>query len=314
MLRRLIGEHIHLECESAAGLPCVFADACSIEQVLMNLTVNARDAMPEGGQLTIRTAAVETDVDYVWRNPEARAGRFVCLTVTDTGCGMDSVTKSHIFEPFFTTKGVGKGTGMGLATVYGIVKQHNGWVEVTSEVGAGTTFQIFLPVTEKSPDIIVEKPSPPLRGGQETVLMVEDELLLKELVQCVLEEQGYRILAASSGAEALQIWNEHNGEIDLLLTDMVMPGGMTGRQLAEQLRPRDPHLKVIFTSGYSQEVVGRDFALQEGINFLPKPYHPPTLVHMVRNCLDEGKSEKATAKTAGDVQALAQTALTQVMR
>jgi len=293
MLRRLIGEYVHLRCEGPAELPCVFADPCNIEQVIMNLAVNARDAMPQGGQLTVRTAPVETDADYVWRNPEARAGRFVCLSVTDTGCGMDPLTKSRIFEPFFTTKDVGKGTGMGLATVYGIVKQHNGWVEVGSEVGHGTTFQVFLPVTEKSPEIIVEKPEPLLPGGRERILMVEDEALLRELVESVLVERGYRVLTASSAVEALQIWNEHNAEIDLLLTDIVMPGGMTGRQLAEQLQPRDPNLKVIFTSGYSPEAVAGDFALQEGINFLPKPYHPRTLVQMVRNCLDEAKRERA---------------------
>jgi len=293
MLRRLIGEYVHLRCEGPAELPCVFADPCNIEQVIMNLAVNARDPMPQGGQLTVRTAPVETDADYVWRNPEARAGRFVCLSVTDTGCGMDPLTKSRIFEPFFTTKDVGKGTGMGLATVYGIVKQHNGWVEVGSEVGHGTTFQVFLPVTEKSPEIIVEKPEPLLPGGRERILMVEDEALLRELVESVLVERGYRVLTASSAVEALQIWNEHNAEIDLLLTDIVMPGGMTGRQLAEQLQPRDPNLKVIFTSGYSPEAVAGDFALQEGINFLPKPYHPRTLVQMVRNCLDEAKRERA---------------------
>jgi len=206
---------------------------------------------------------------------------------------MDPLTKSRIFEPFFTTKDVGKGTGMGLATVYGIVKQHNGWVEVGSEVGHGTTFQVFLPVTEKSPEIIVEKPEPLLPGGRERILMVEDEALLRELVESVLVERGYRVLTACSAVEALQIWNEHNAEIDLLLTDIVMPGGMTGRQLAEQLQPRDPNLKVIFTSGYSPEAVAGDFALQEGINFLPKPYHPRTLVQMVRNCLDEAKRERA---------------------
>jgi PAS domain S-box-containing protein len=295
MLRRLIGEDINLQCEWAKDLPCVFADPSNLEQVLMNLTVNARDAMTNGGQLVFRTTIVQTDSDYVWRNPEARAGKFVCLSVTDNGCGMDPVTRSHAFEPFFTTKGVGKGTGMGLATVYGIVKQHNGWIEVSSLVGQGTTFQIFLPVTEQSPDIIMEKPEVPLRGGQETILLVEDEPLLRELVQCVLEEHGYVLVSASSGAEALQIWNEHNGEIDLLLTDMVMPGGMTGRQLAEQLTPRDPNLKVIFTSGYSQDMVGGNFKLNEGVNFLPKPYQPPTLVQMVRNILDDAKREKAAA-------------------
>lgn len=303
MLRRLIGEHINLQCEWSTEMPCVFADACNLEQVILNLTVNARDAMPQGGDLTLRTAIVETDTDYAWRNPEARTGRFVCLTVTDTGCGMDTVTQSHIFEPFFTTKDVGKGTGMGLATVYGIVKQHNGWIEVSSEVGQGTTFQIFLPVTEKSPESIIETTElRPLRGGQETILMVEDEPLLRELVQCVLQEHGYRILAASSGVEALRIWNEHHGEIDLLLTDMVMPGGMTGRQLAEQLEPCDSNLKVIFTSGYSQDVVARDFTLNEGINFLPKPYHPPTLVEMVRKCLDEAKERRMGTRRSLRIQ------------
>jgi signal transduction histidine kinase/CheY-like chemotaxis protein len=292
MLRRLIGEHIDLRCDKGESLPYTYADACNLEQVIMNLAVNARDAMPNGGQLLLRTARVQTDTTFAARNPEARAGDFVCLSVTDTGCGMDNFTQNHIFEPFFTTKGVGKGTGMGLATVYGIVKQHNGWIEVESEVGRGTTFKIYLPVTEKQPESMTERPDMPvLRGGPETILMVEDEPLLRELVQCVLKQHGYRVLTASSGAEALKVWNEFDGHVDLLLTDMVMPGGMTGRELADQLRPLDASLRVIFTSGYSQDFMGRSFALEEGINFLPKPYHPPTLVEMVRTCLDEKRHQ-----------------------
>jgi PAS domain S-box-containing protein len=297
MLRRLIGEHIDLQCQNEEGLPYTYADACNLEQVILNLAVNARDAMPKGGQLLLRTSRVQVDPSCLDRNAEARVGDFVCLTVTDTGCGMDDFTRKHIFEPFFTTKEVGKGTGMGLATAYGIIKQHNGWIEVESELDHGTVFRIYLPVTEQKPQTMTGKPeTPDLRGGPETILMVEDEPLLRELVQCVLEQQGYRVLTATSGVEALKLWNESGGGADLLLTDMVMPGGMTGRELADRLRPLDADLRVIFTSGYSQDFMGRSFALGEGINFLPKPYHPPTLVEMVRNCLDDRRHSTTNPK------------------
>jgi CheY-like chemotaxis protein len=212
----------------------------------------------------------------------------------------------HIFEPFFTTKPVGKGSGMGLATVYGIVNQHRGWVNVDSTVGRGTTFSIYLPPHDQPAEVPPEAPRmPSVRCGNETVLMVEDEPVLRELIEEVLTAHGYHILSAASGAEALQVWQEYGGKIDLLLTDMVMPGGMTGQQLAAELRPRDPRLKVIITSGYSQEMVGRNLTLSEGTEFLPKPYRPPQLVEKVRAILDTpaDNGESATTTAAQELTA-----------
>jgi len=225
-------------------------------------------------------------------NPEARPGRFICLTATDTGCGMDKSTLGHLFEPFFTTKEPGKGTGLGLATIYGIVQQHQGWVVVDSEVGKGSTFTIFLPGGEQTmemaaPASVAPAQAPPLLvKGDEVILVVEDESPLRELVVSIMELCGYKIFQAANGVEALQIWAEQKGKVDLLLTDMVMPGGMSGRQLAERLQDDDPDLKVIYTSGYSPGMAGKDIALLEGCNFLAKPYPPSRLAQFVRECLD----------------------------
>ncbi len=288
MLLRLLGEDIALQTQYASELPGIEADTGMLEQVVMNLAVNARDAMPKGGTLLIRTAAVDIDQAYVNHMPEASTGHFVRLTVTDTGCGMDPKTLERIFEPFFTTKEVGKGTGLGLATVYGIVKQHRGWIEVSSSVGAGTTFQIYFPAlaAAQTSAAHLAAPSETIRGGTETILVVEDEPVLRELVCEVLKQYDYRVIAAGSGHEALRIWDEFEGEIDLLLTDMVMPEGLTGRELAQQLKRRKPGLKVIYSSGYSPESVGRDLVQSETV-FLPKPYLPPQLARLVRQCLDD---------------------------
>jgi two-component system, cell cycle sensor histidine kinase and response regulator CckA len=291
MLRRLIGEHVALEFHCPKDLPPIFADACNIEQVIMNLAVNGRDAMSSGGRLTISAEAVHSDASWVEANPEALPGDFVCLSVSDTGCGMDGETLSRLFEPFFTTKEVGKGTGMGLATVYGIVKQHSGWMEVSSEIGKGSVFKAFLPVsTEPMPEESLDlRPAPALpRGGPETILVVEDEAFLREFVQTVLQSFGYRILVASDGNEAVRMFDEVNGQIDLLLTDMVMPGGMTGRALVETLSARKPDLRAIFTSGYSRDVLGTELKWDNERTFLQKPYQSQVLVNTVRNCLDEG--------------------------
>lgn len=286
MLRRLLGEDIAQESKYAPGLPAIEADAGMIEQIIMNLAVNSRDAMPKGGQLLITTSAVEIDSSYVQQQPEARAGRFVCLSVTDTGCGMGQETLNRIFEPFYTTKEVGKGTGLGLATVYGITKQHQGWVEVKSELKIGTTFKIFFPASSKPAEAIAEKsPAQVVPGGHETILLVEDEPVLRELARVILKDYDYQVLEACSGVEALKIWDEHHGKIDLLLTDMVMPEGMNGRELAEELKSRKPDLKVIYTSGYSADVMGRDLGLRDTM-FLQKPYPPPQLAQTVRACLD----------------------------
>jgi CheY-like chemotaxis protein len=211
----------------------------------------------------------------------------VCLSVIDTGCGIPPENLRRIFEPFFTTKEVGKGTGLGLATVYGIVKQHQGWIEVESKPGKGTAFQVFLPRNVGAAEPADEQPAKQaVRGGTETLLVVEDEAAVRELVCNLLSGHGYQILQAESGGQALQIWQDSKDRIDLLLTDLVMPDQMNGRELAEKLWAERPRLKVIFTSGYSADVVGKDFVLHRGLNYLQKPYHPHKLALAVRECLD----------------------------
>jgi signal transduction histidine kinase len=295
MLERLLGEDVALELWEHEALPSVYGDPGMIEQVLMNLAVNARDAMPRGGKLNIATGVQIFDEASVALNPEARAGEFVRLTVSDTGCGMDPITANRIFEPFFTTKEVGKGTGLGLATVYGIVKQHQGWIEVESQLGCGTTFHIYLPGSIVVPRPVLPAASPmAVAGGCETILVVEDEPALRELVIEILSLYGYRVISAASGVEALSLWERHGEDVDLLLTDMVMPDGVSGRELGERLLQRRPSLRVIYTSGYSPGMSGKDFALLEGFNFLPKPYPPTRLAEVVRQCLDSvGESKSA---------------------
>lgn len=296
MLPRMLAEHIALETRYQPGLPTIAADTSMMEQIIINLMVNARDAMPKGGRLCIETAAVEISAVQAGENPGARAGGFVRLTVTDTGCGMERKVLQRIFEPFFTTKEVGKGTGIGLSTVYGIVQQHHGWVEVVSEVGTGTSFKIFLPVAQNQTvavPVAVPKPEA-INGGDETVLVVEDEIHLLEMTQRVLERYRYRILTAGSGAEALRVWDRHDGRIDLLLTDMIMPGGMTGSDLAAELKKRKPELKVIVTSGYSADLIGKEFA-QPDILFLAKPYRPQQVAQIIRCALDVHPNGRSVA-------------------
>jgi PAS domain S-box-containing protein len=291
MLGRILGEDVTLQLNYSTAPATVEADAGMMEQVLLNLAVNARDAMPRGGQLSVRISIMDVDEDHVQRHPEARAGRFVCVGKTDTGSGIPPENLSRIFEPFFTTKEIGKGTGLGLATVYGIVKQHQGWVEVESTVGKGTTFRIYIPYAGEE-QTETEKPTTQIviRGGNETILLVEDEKPVRELVARVLEKQGYKVLEAGAGAEAIEVWRAHKDEIRLLLTDLIMPGAMNGRELAETLWTERPGLKVIFTSGYSADIVGKDFKLESDLNFLQKPYHPQTLALTVRRCLDGKRS------------------------
>jgi len=286
MLRTLVGEHVTFRRKLAADLPPVHADHGMLDQVLVNLAVNARDAMPKGGALGVTTAAVQIDEAFVHQHPEARCGYFVCLSVSDTGHGMDATTLSRIFEPFFTTKEVGKGTGLGLATVYGIVKQHQGWLEVDSQPGQGTSFKVFLPVSSKAPAGEYRRKPKEARGGDETILVVEDEPALRELVQEILRKKGYAVLEAGTGVQALKLWQQHTEDIDLLLTDMMMPEGVSGRELAEKILAERPEVKVLYTSGYSLDIVSAGFALKDGLNFLQKPYQPETLAQMVRDCLD----------------------------
>jgi PAS domain S-box-containing protein len=286
MLRALIGEQVTIKRQLMDELPPVNADPGMMEQILVNLAVNARDAMPRGGTLTIGTAFIEIDDGYVQRHPEAKPGDHICLCVSDSGYGMDETTLARIFEPFFTTKEIGKGTGLGLATVYGIVKQHHGWVEVESAIGKGTTFKVFLPVcTRPAPKQDARKPTN-VPGGDETILVVEDEPALRELVQEILERKGYRVLEAATGVQALEIWEQRKNDIDLLLTDMMMPEGVSGRELAERVLHDRPNLKIIYSSGYSLDAVTPDFAAREGTVFLQKPYDPDTLAQTVRECLN----------------------------
>ncbi len=288
MLARLIGEHITLQYHFIERLPCAEVDVCSVEQVILNLAVNARDAMPQGGQLVIATSLARVTAAYAGTHPEASVGEFVCISVTDTGCGMDDQTKSRLFEPFFTTKEVGKGTGMGLATAYGLIKQHNGWIEVESRVGAGSTFKVFLPSTKKSLELEQKAiPSPQALRGNETILVVEDEEPVREFVSSLLREYGYNVRQASNGVEALRVWQQHSGEIDLLLTDVVMPQKLSGIELADKLWKEKQQLRVIFTSGYSRELLDEHFQSRTELNFLPKPYAPARLTELIRVCLDK---------------------------
>jgi PAS domain S-box-containing protein len=287
MLHRLIGETITLQLQCAAAPLPIHVDAGMIEQIIVNLALNARDAMPHGGQLTVKTETVEIDSAYAQKRPDARSGAFACLTVTDSGTGMEEQTMNRIFEPFFTTKEVGKGTGLGLATTYAIVKHHQGWLEVSSQFGRGSVFKTFLPLCpEPAPSEHTARPPKATPGGHETILVVEDEPSLRELVCSLLRHYGYRVLEASHGKEALQIWRAGASEIDLLLTDMMMPEGMSGWELAGQLRKERPGLKVIYTSGYSVDLLGHHGELGEGVHFLPKPYPPHVLAKTVRDCLD----------------------------
>jgi two-component system cell cycle sensor histidine kinase/response regulator CckA len=287
MLGRILGEDITLQLSYSPQPALVQADASMVEQVLLNLAVNSRDAMPGGGQLAIRISVLELDEHALQPHPEARAGQFVCISVTDTGCGISPEHLPRIFEPFFTTKEVGKGTGLGLATVYGIVKQHQGWVEVKSQPGVGSTFSVFMPcLADASQTAASTTAQPVIRGGAETILVVEDEAPVRELVCSFLASHGYRILEADCGAKAIEVWRRDRDKIDLVLTDLVMPDRMNGRELAEKLWADRPKLKVIFTSGYSADVVGKDFVLRRGLNYLQKPYHPDRLAMAVRECLD----------------------------
>jgi len=286
MLGRLIGEDIELQFHRESGLPAIEADVGMLEQVLMNLCVNARDAMPKGGRITIATETVQVDEQRATANPDARPGFFVCLSVADTGTGMDEETLKRIFEPFFTTKEVGKGTGLGLATVYGIVAQHKGWVEVASQLGLGTSFRLMLPA---STGVVVNSGAAGPRivaKGHETILLVEDDASVRWMLLQTLETLGYQVFEAGNGQEAMQLWQTHGPQVDLLFTDMVMPEGMTGLELAEKLRTKKPALKIIISSGYSAEVTQLGVATKEGIVYLPKPYELRVLGAAVRDCLD----------------------------
>jgi PAS domain S-box-containing protein len=290
MLRRLIGEDIDLKATLGAGLGCIKADQSQIEQVIMNLAVNARDAMPQGGKLLIETANVDLDEDYARRHHPQKPGAYVLLTVADTGMGMDAETQSRIFEPFFTTKELGKGTGLGLSTVYGIVRQSGGHIWVYSEPGQGTTFKIYLPRIKQP--VRVEKPAPGMTEslrGAETILLVEDEDALRELTRILLEGGGYTVLEAERPDKAIEIAVRHGGPIHLMLTDMIMPG-MNGRVLAANLAAVRPEMKVIFMSGYTGFT--HPGLADSGVTFLAKPYTRDSLLRKLHEVLEsEAKLE-----------------------
>jgi PAS domain S-box-containing protein len=287
MLTRVIGEDIDLVMVPAASLGAVRADAGQIEQVIMNLAVNARDAMPSGGKLTIETSNISLDEEYARFHAPLRPGDYVLLSISDTGLGMDSDTQSHIFEPFFTTKGP-KGTGLGLSTVYGIVKQSGGYIWVFSESGKGTTFKIYLPrVAERveAPALVVSSEPAFTEPGTETVLLVEDEANLRYLARQFLEKQGYKVIEAADGAVAMQIAVAHEGVIHLLLTDVIMPG-MNGRELAQRISEIRPNTKVLYMSGYTENVIGHNGTLDAGVRLLQKPFTLRDLKSKVREVLN----------------------------
>src|SRR5437899_313156 len=301
MLPRLLGEDIEVSLELAPELGRVKADQSQIEQVIMNLAVNARDAMPAGGKLKIQTANAELDQSYTRHHPGSREGSYVLLTVTDTGTGMDAGTLTHIFEPFFTTKERGKGTGLGLATVYGIVKQSNGYIWVESTPGKGASFQIYLP--RHVGQQLAEEPKPDSRerlGGSESILLVEDAEPLRKLAQTFLETGGFRVLSAGSGEEALEVATSYGGTLDLLLTDVVMPG-MNGRVLAEQLLPRQPGMRVLYMSGYTDSFIAGHGVLEPGTHLLHKPFTDEVLIRKVREVLDGAKKPSSIPRPAAEL-------------
>jgi len=285
MFSRVIGENIEMAFVPGAGLGRAKADPGQMEQVLLNLVVNARDAMPTGGRLTIETSNVHLDRSYAAEHAAVEPGPYIMLTVTDTGCGMDAETQSRIFEPFFTTKEAGKGTGLGLATVYGVVKQSGGYIWVYSEVGCGTTFKIYLPqVTEEVDAPVVELEARGSAAGTETILFVEDEQSVRELVRDYLTGVGYRVLDAADGVEALEIARAHRGTIHILITDVVMPR-LSGRDLAAKLSPERPGVKVLFISGYTDDTIVRHGVLEGGVAFLQKPFNLRALAEKIREVL-----------------------------
>ena len=298
MLRRLIPETIALTFDHPPALPPIYADVCNLEQIIVNLVVNARDAMPGGGSIAVRTDAAEVTAAQAARSPEARAGHFTRLTVTDTGEGMSRETLAHIFEPFFTTKPVGKGTGMGLATVIGIIQQHEGWIEVESQPGRGTTFLIYLPATERAETIVAAPVAGPQRdGANNMILLVEDDTDVRALARCVLEDSGYRVIEAADGNLAIAAWREFTGRIDLLLTDMVMPGGLSGSDVADRFSAERPGSSILFSSGYSTDLFSGELNPRVGYNYLPKPYLARQLTDAVAQAL-AGATAPEPAATA----------------
>jgi len=297
MLDLSLGESFQIRLELAEKLPYGrFNEGC-VEQILINLALNARDAMPGGGTISISTGLEVISEADARQHTDALVGRFLCLTVKDEGCGIPPEMMNRIFDPFFTTKEIGKGTGLGLPTVQSLVRQHGGWIEVASEIGRGSTFKVFFPAVEdtlpaQEPSVPAALPEPaPVCGSGEVVLLVEDEPVVREMARATLEDGGYQVLEAGDGREALIIWDRSAGEIDLVVTDMVMPNGVSGGALARTLQAQTPDLPVICTSGYTPDYIARDLPANDKITFLPKPYLPSQLLHMVRQCLVGGSTD-----------------------
>jgi PAS domain S-box-containing protein len=284
ILQSVVGEGIALQLHLDNSLGQVMADPNQVHQVLMNLLVNARDAMPEGGKLEITTRNVDLDEDSAASHPEASAGRYILMTVTDSGHGMDEATCQHLFEPFFTTKESSKGTGLGLATVYGIIKQSDGWIDVRSEVGVGTSFMVYLPRMDGRPLVEENGITAATEGGGETILLVEDQEAVRSLAKAALRQHGYQVLEALDGADAIAVAKRYSGEIHLLLTDVVMPG-MNGKELSERLIVMRPGLKVLFVSGYTANVIAHGGVIDHDIAYMAKPFSPDGLAAKVRKVL-----------------------------
>ena len=290
MLSQVIGGKVKLHCGYGHDLPKLNADEGMMEQMIINLALNGRDAMPDGGQLFIGTTLVSLDTADVAAHPDRRSGDFVCLRVRDAGQGMTPEVKARIFEPLFTTKTVGRGSGLGLAVVHGIVKQHHGWIEVDTQIGVGTTFQVFLPALRQPASSRGQKvKTPGAPGGNETILLVDDEPAMREMSKVILQRYGYRVLAVGSSTEALSEWAKHGSRIDLLLTVLITPQGPTGRELAKHLLARKPALKVIYSTGFATDGRGSTSRSRDAPSFLQKPYHPEKLASMVRQCLDDAR-------------------------
>jgi CheY-like chemotaxis protein len=299
MLPRLIGEDIELVFAPAHALGKVKADPVQIEQVVMNLAANARDAMPGGGTLTIETAAVRVDESYVQRHSIVPPGDYVLLTVTDSGQGIAAKHLAHIFEPFYTTKEAGKGTGLGLATVYGIVKQNGGFVWVYSEPGLGTTFKVYLPqVQSRSSEIVITKPAESSPRGCETLLLVEDEASVRQAARQFLTRSGYNVLEGTDGEDALRASREYGGPIQLMITDVVMPR-LGGPRLAERLADERPDMKVLFVSGYAENTILQHGKIDVRTRFLQKPFSLKTLARKVRDVLDANEASALTISSRG---------------
>ena len=285
MIQRVIGEDIACTILSGPGLRPVRADKGQIEQVLMNLCVNARDAMEGGGALTIETTSVHLDEEFCAANSWASPGDYAVLSVTDTGCGMDDETRERIFEPFYTTKGIGKGTGLGLSTVFGIVRQHKGMVHVYSELGSGSTFKIYLPVTAGDNSPGKGSDDVPVVGGTETILLADDDDSVRSVAHRILARAGYELLTATDGEDAIRQFDQHATQIDLALLDVVMPK-LGGREVAEHIRREQPQVRILFASGYSPDASRISFLLNEGMHLIQKPYQRDALLRRVRELLD----------------------------